>query len=340
MDPISKQQLIKGAGPTGVRPDFDCPPDSGASELPGVLNERLNLFPDLCFALDEHGRCIAINAAVAAFGYRRQELLGHVFSHWLHPDDRGRLIEACRQAMDRKTNCSGYHRFRFLTRSGPSRWFEAHSAIYFGADGAFLAHVGICRDITRHITDQQALENQVRIRSAELLGANEALRKEITERRETEQVLRDREADLEMEKMQLQETNTALKVLLKRRDADRRELEEQVVYNVMKLVLPYLDKLRIKLTDEQQLAYLSILEANLDDITGGFARRLSLEYYNLTSAELKVANFIRQGKRSPEIARLMGLSKRTVEAHRQGIRRKLRILNKKVNLRTFLLAIS
>jgi PAS domain S-box-containing protein len=290
--------------------------------------------------LDEGGAIRNINKAVVGLGCDPLELIGRSFGTWIHPDDRDRIMEAYNQAVARKMDCSSVQQFRFLGQEGQLRWFEAHSAIRFIEKGVFLAHEGICREITAHIEERQFLANQIRIRSAELSGANEALRREITERRETERMLRDREADLQMEKMHLQETNTALKVLLKRRDVDKRELEEQVMYNVMKLILPYVDKLRKDLTEERQMAYLAIIEANLNDIAGAFARRLSIEYYGLSSAELKVANFIRQGKRTPEIARLMSLSQRTIEAHRQAIRRKLRILNKKVNLRTFLLAIS
>jgi DNA-binding CsgD family transcriptional regulator len=187
---------------------------------------------------------------------------------------------------------------------------------------------------------QMELEEQVKIRTAELVRANEELQREIYDRRNTEQRLREREADLEMEKANLQETNTALKVLLKRREVDKQEFEEQVLYNIKELILPYLDKLKQVAVDKRQLAYLTILESNLSDINSNFTRRLSMESYGLTSSELKVANFIRQGKRTREIAALLGISPRTVEAYRLGIRRKMRIQGRKVNLRTFLMSIN
>ncbi|MBI5552222.1 MAG: helix-turn-helix transcriptional regulator [Desulfobacterales bacterium] len=176
-------------------------------------------------------------------------------------------------------------------------------------------------------------------RILELTQANEALQRKIDDRFITEKALRDREAELEMEKTNLQEANTALKVLLKRREEDKRALEEQVMYNVKKLVLPFLGKVQKENLDERQKSFLGIVEANLRDITCGFSRRLSLAYYGLTTSELKVANFIRQGKKNREIAELLNLSVRTVEAYRQAIRNKLRLQNKKVNLRTFLMSI-
>lgn len=174
----------------------------------------------------------------------------------------------------------------------------------------------------------------------ELMRTNEELQRKIDERFVIEKALRDREAELEMEKTNLQEANTALKVLLKRREADKRLVEEQVMYNVKKLVLPFLSKVQKEGLDERQKSYLEIVEANLRDITCGFSRRLSLAYYGLTTSELKVANFIRQGKKNREIADLLNLSVRTVEAYRQAIRNKLRLQNKKINLRTFLMSIN
>ena len=169
--------------------------------------------------------------------------------------------------------------------------------------------------------------------------ANEELHKEIVERRETERALRDREAELQTEKANLEETNTALRVLLKRREMDKHEFENQVMHNVKELILPFMDRLKAVTTDERQQAYLSILESNLSDITTAFVRRVSIGFYNLTASELKVANFIRQGKSTREIASLLGLSMRTIDAYRLSIRKKLRIQNKPVNLRTFLMSI-
>jgi DNA-binding CsgD family transcriptional regulator len=174
----------------------------------------------------------------------------------------------------------------------------------------------------------------------ELTRANEELQRKIDEGLLSEKALRDREHELEMEKTHLQEANTALKVLLKRREEDKRALEERVMYNIKKLVLPFLSKLQKESLDERQQSYLGIVEANLMDITGGFSRRLSLAYYGLSTSELKVANFVRQGKKNREIAHLLNLSVRTVEAYRQAIRNKLRLQNKKMNLRTFLMSIN
>lgn len=301
--------------------------------------------PDVVFSLDAFGIILTINRSVEAYGFSVEEVIGQPFGNFVHPDDWPRVSAKFLESMATKKDHVRAQQFRVITKDKEIRWIETNSIIRFSPDGDFIDHEGVCRDITGYVNaqnallqDQVALEEQVKIRTAELVRANEELQKEILERRDTERQLREREVDLEMEKANLQETNTALKVLLKRRDADKQDFEEQVMFNVKALILPYLDKLKATRTDADQEAFLSILETNLDDITGAFSRRLSLEFHGLTASELTVANFIRQGKKTREIASLLGLSDRTIEAYRFSIRRKLRINNKKANLRTLLLS--
>lgn len=60
----------------------------------------------------------------------------------------------------------------------------------------------------------------------------------------------------------------------------------------------------------------------------------------LTAKEIQIANFVKEGKSSKDIAELMDVSKRTIDFHRKNIRLKLGINNKKGNLRSSLLNLS
>jgi PAS domain S-box-containing protein len=302
---------------------------------------------DVVYSLDEFGAITAVNKAVAQFGYTEAELIGKSLANMIHIDDRDRVVDRYFEIVTQRKSLSHTQQFRIFSKSGDVHWMEANCSIQFGPQGQFVFQEGVCRDITKIMESRNSLDRTrvelealVEVRTAELMEANNELQREIIDRMETERVLREREVDLEMEKGNLQETNTALKVLLRRREVDKQEFEEQVMCNVKEFVLPYLDKLKEITIDERQKAYLSILESNLSDITSAFSRRLSLDYYNLTPAERKTANFIRQGKKTQEIASLLGLSPRTVEAYRSNIRNKLRIQNQKVNLRTFLSSVS
>lgn len=155
---------------------------------------------------------------------------------------------------------------------------------------------------------------------------------DITEAKKTEQ-------QLEARTRNVKEANAALKVLLKQREVDKSELEETVVSNVKELVEPFLEKLKGGRLDENQKAYLTILESNLQDIISPFARSLSSRYLNLTPAEMQIANLIKQGKTTKEIANLLNLAGRTISFHRENIREKLGLKNQRANLRSHLLSL-
>jgi DNA-binding CsgD family transcriptional regulator len=65
---------------------------------------------------------------------------------------------------------------------------------------------------------------------------------------------------------------------------------------------------------------------------------MSTQYNNLTPTEVRVADLIKQGKTSKEISELFNLSPRTIEFHRDNIREKMGLKNRKINLRTHLLS--
>jgi DNA-binding CsgD family transcriptional regulator len=107
---------------------------------------------------------------------------------------------------------------------------------------------------------------------------------------------------------------------------------------VRKFILPYLDKLGKGKLSETQKVYLENLEENLNDITSPYMHGISTKYLKLTPTEINVANLVKQGKTTKEIADLLHMSTKTTDAHRYRIRRKLGLTNKKENLRTYLLS--
>jgi len=149
--------------------------------------------------------------------------------------------------------------------------------------------------------------------------------------------MKEREAELEIKTNSLEEVNTALRVLLRRREEDKTEIEEKVLLNVRELVVPFLERLKKSQLDPKQLSYTDILESNLNDIISPFSRTLSAKYLSLTPKEIQVANLIKQGKSTKDIGELMALSPRTIETHRKSLRKKLGLDKKKRNLRSRLL---
>lgn len=163
---------------------------------------------------------------------------------------------------------------------------------------------------------------------------------DITERKIAEEALKKREQELGMKSRSLEEANTALKVLLKHREEDKATLEEQVLANVKKLVLPYVGKLKHLKLNENQMAHVEIIETHLKDIVSPFLRNLSSAYLGLTPREIEIASLVKEGKTTKEITHLFNISATAVDFHRKSLRFKFGIKNKKVNLRSYLLSIS
>ena len=184
---------------------------------------------------------------------------------------------------------------------------------------------------------QDELEIKVKVRTSELSAANNKLKVEIAERVQAETALKVREKDLEDKTKSLEELNSALKVLLKKRDEDKEDIEEKILINIKQLLLPYLEKLEQTQLKQDQFRYIEVLKSNLDGIVSPFLQNLSSKFFNLTPMEIKVANLIKDGKTTKEIAKFFGVSIRTVDGYRSNLREKMKIKNKKTNLSTYLL---
>lgn len=153
-----------------------------------------------------------------------------------------------------------------------------------------------------------------------------------------EKLVAERTGELLKTQRNLQETNTALEVLLRRRDREKLEFENEIMSNVNKLVRPYLEKLESVISAEKYKVILQAAIMNLNEIVDPFSRGYLASLAQLTPAEMQVANFIKMGKTSKEIASFLDISLRTVEVHRSRIRKKLGLTKRTASLREHLLS--
>jgi len=137
----------------------------------------------------------------------------------------------------------------------------------------------------------------------------------------------------------LEDLNTALRVMLKQRAEDREELEQTLLTNVKELVIPNLEKLRKGGSEQSRQIYHDLIASNLEEMFSPFSRKLSTRFRSLTNTEVQVAHLIKDGKNSKEIADVMSVSSSAVDVYRYRIRRKLGLNNQKVNLRSYLLSL-
>ncbi|MDQ5984817.1 MAG: hypothetical protein CSYNP_00515 [Syntrophus sp. SKADARSKE-3] len=156
-------------------------------------------------------------------------------------------------------------------------------------------------------------------------------------KKELEQLVEARTKDLENKTQALEELNIALKVLLQHREEDKIDLEERVATNVSNLIIPFMEKIKSSRLDERQLAYLSIIETHINDITSSMMKKM--RQFNFTPTEIEVASLIKEGKASKEIAKIIGIATSSVNTHRNNIRKKLGIIKENVNLQIHLQSI-
>lgn len=163
---------------------------------------------------------------------------------------------------------------------------------------------------------------------------------DITSLKLAEETIRQRETELFLKNQNLEEANTALKVLLKHREEDRKELEEKVVVNIEQLVSSYVEKMKSTRLDERQRTYLEIIESHLNDIVSPLLQKIASLHLQLTPQEIQVASLVKAGRSTKEIADILTISTNAVDFHRKNIRKKLGLSHKKTNLRTFLLSMA
>lgn len=121
--------------------------------------------------------------------------------------------------------------------------------------------------------------------------------------------------------------------------AGETQLPEHVQQEIRDKHLPEVEKRWQQLQDPSLKLCLEIVKSNmenlLDDHSGMNSRLLEV----LTPSELQVAEFIRSGMSSQEIASTLNVARKTVENHRNSLRNKLGITNRGVNLRNYLLSL-
>ncbi len=270
-----------------------------------------NLFENASIGMFQttlEGKFLRINKAYAAMlGYEsREEVISTITdtATQIHADPRNRaeLLAALEQ----------------------QDWFYAEQP-YLRKDGSIMIGKLAIRKVVRQDGASAYLEGLV---------------EDITERKRAEEALINRERELRIKAQHLTEVNTTLKVLLNTLERDQEELKERFLTNIQNQVLPYLNKLKKSPMQEDQRGSVEMAETHLLEIASPFTQKLTSSFLNLTKKEIQIAYLVKEGKTSKEIAELLNAKQRVIEFHRENIRSKLGLKNKKGRLAMLLRAFS
>jgi PAS domain S-box-containing protein len=199
---------------------------------------------DVGWISDMNLRTVFVTPSIqTVLGYSREERMGQTVDQQLTPDSLNRALTLLSRELDlEKQGPIDPDRIlnielEFYHQNGTTRWLDVIINGIRDRQGVLNGFHGVARDITDRKQAEDALkkaheqlEMHVKERTQELANVIDTLTKH-------KHLLAD-------ESKRLQETNTALKVLLRQREEDQQDFERKVLANVRNLVLPYLEKIK------------------------------------------------------------------------------------------------
>ena len=222
----------------------------------------------------------------------------------VHPDDQLRVEKHFRALNLHVEHCQ--MEFRIINTYGKVLWISHHCRPVYDEKGNYLGQRASNRDISRQKDAEEALKKQ--------------------------------EQELKKSARHLEEVNRALKLMLEHRHIETQAVATNASNNLKRQIAPYLEKLSACQVSSEARMLVNILQANIQDMINAGADTHFDKYRHLTPTEVHVADLIRQGLSSKEIAEALKVSPSTINIHRNKIRRKLGLLNTKTNLQSFMLA--
>jgi DNA-binding CsgD family transcriptional regulator len=143
------------------------------------------------------------------------------------------------------------------------------------------------------------------------------------------------EEELRIERISLENKNIALKEVIGRIQEEKNEIARSVQANVDKIIIPIFSILENN-ADFKDTKILEFLKKNLQEVTSPFTNAISNRFMALSPVEIQICGYVKNGFSTKEIAQLRGVAIATICRHREHIREKLQLVNKNINLVTYL----
>ena len=270
-------------------------------------------------ALDEHsivattdiaGRIIYANNTFCAISqYSQHELLGHnhrILNSGHHP--KSFFAKMWREISAGKV-WKGDIKNR--AKNGSFYWVKTTIVPFKNAQGRVFQYVSVRTDITDKVLAEQKIAK-----------AKKRLEKAAQQ--------------LKAERTLTSNKNIALNEVIAHLESEKLKIRATINSNIESILFPLFNRFKNQLSPKNR-KQLDQIEATLLDISTPIIRSPDVLLQRLTPKELQICNDIKHGLSIKEIARLMHLSPRTIEKHRENIRSKLGLKSSKINLTTYLM---
>jgi PAS domain S-box-containing protein len=265
------------------------------------LNATLDALPDLLFETDRAGRILDFRAPQPELLYRTpSDFLGKRVDEVLPKEAAKTIMAAIADASEHGQHAGSNYS---LVIQGKAEWFElslAASGDPRAPDARFVA-----------------------------------LARNITERKQSEDMLRRKTEELKAEQRALTEKNIALKHILESIESQKQDYRLRISSDMEKAMVPVLKKLA-KTCGDTCSRELTALEKTLSLILSQDIDEFRVRYARLTSRETDICDMVKKGMSSKQISDSLNLSLLTVLKHREQIRRKLGLTNTDISLVTYL----
>ncbi len=259
------------------------------------------------FELDLSGNVTFLNKSGAKMlGYTLEEMIGKNYRAYIPQQQRKRVTKVFNKIYRTGIPATVYD-YQVIKKDGNKIFRETSATLMQDSSGKAIGFRCVARDVTK--------------------------------RKLIEEALKKKDAELEIKSRSLVEINIALKVLLKQMEEQKLELERTVLSNIREIIMPYVEKLKSSRLTDNQIIFVETINNNLINITSPFLRNLTLQNFKLTNREFQVAVLVKEGRTTKEITNVLNISEGAVNFHRNSIRKKLGLNNKKVNLRSHLLSL-
>lgn len=267
-----------------------------------ILQLILETMPAGLLIQQKPGRIALVNQRFAKMmGYQTDQLAGKALNDIVYLEDQNNVSRNADRAIAGKT-APAHFTFRVVTKDKKMKNLRAE---------AFHAPWHDCPILIWYLYD-------------------------ISQDKLSEEIWMDKESVLSKQKKEIQNLNAALKVLIDHQENEKKDQNHNLVISLKKMIFPYLDKIKTGKIDNASRTYLSMIEFNLKDLISSLPDSPANQMQNLTFAETQVADLIRQGKTTKEIAAMLNVSTAAISFHRHNLRKKMGLRKKKTTLRSHL----